>query len=103
LKANPDTNGLVTMFQRDVTRMAGFKDIDDQTIRSIQAPALVLNTDQDVVLPKHVLALARTLPHARSAILPGLRGEYLGEICCRNESSKVPILVTALIEKFLGG
>jgi pimeloyl-ACP methyl ester carboxylesterase len=102
LKANPDTNGLVAMFHRDFTRMANFKDIDDQAIRNIQAPALVLNADQDVVLPEHALALARTLPHARLAILPGLHGEYLGEICSRNKNSKVPTLVTALIEEFLG-
>src|SRR4029434_9237230 len=30
LKANPDTNGLRRMFQRDVARMAAFKDIPDE-------------------------------------------------------------------------
>ena len=102
LKANPDSDGLSAMFQRDVARMAGFKDISDEAVRSIQAPTLVLNADQDMVLPEHALALARTLPHAELAILPGLHGEYLGEICSRDPHSRIPALVTALIEQFLG-
>jgi pimeloyl-ACP methyl ester carboxylesterase len=101
LKANPDTNGLEVMFHRDVARMSGFRDISDDAIRSIQAPALVLNGDQDVVLPEHALALSRTLPHAQLAVLPGLHGEYLGEICARNKNSKLPLLTVAMINEFL--
>lgn len=101
LKANPDPKGLQAMFDRDVARMAGFKDIGDADIQAIQAPALVINGDADVVLPEHALALSRALPHARLAILPGKHGEYIGEICALDAHSKMPTLVAAMIETFL--
>lgn len=101
LKANPDPKGLQTMFDRDVARMVAFKDISDAEIKSIQAPTLVLNGDKDVVQPEHALALARALPHAQVAILPGAHGEYIAEICSANKSSKMPAVTVALIESFL--
>ncbi|HEY4247142.1 MAG TPA: alpha/beta hydrolase [Lacunisphaera sp.] len=101
LKANPDPKGLQAMFDRDVARMVAFKDISDTDIKSIQAPTLVLNGDKDVVLPEHALALARTLPHAQLAILPGGHGEYIGEIMSPDKNSRIPLLVVALIEEFL--
>jgi pimeloyl-ACP methyl ester carboxylesterase len=101
LKANPDHRGLQAMFDRDVARMTGFKDISDADIKSIQAQTLVLDGDKDVVLPEHALALARTLPHARLAILPGGHGEYIGDIMWPDKNSKIPALAVALIEEFL--
>jgi pimeloyl-ACP methyl ester carboxylesterase len=101
LKANPDPNGLQRMFDRDVARMASFKDTSDKLIKAIQAPALVVNGDTDVVRPEHALELFHVLPHARLAIIPGGHGEYLGEITSTNNESKVPLLVTTMIEKFL--
>jgi pimeloyl-ACP methyl ester carboxylesterase len=101
LKANPDPKGLQAMFDRDANRMVNFKDISDTTIRSIQAPALVINADADVVRTEHALALSRTLPHARLAILPGGHGDYIGEICAPDQNSKIPALLTAIIEAFL--
>lgn len=101
LAANPDPSGLQRMFDRDVARMRGFSDISDAQIQAIQAPALVINGDADVVRIEHALELARTLPHARLAILPCGHGEYIGEICAARPDSKLPLLVTALIEEFL--
>lgn len=101
LEANPDPKGLQTMFERDVTRMINFKDISDSDIKNIQAPALVINGDAEVILAEHALALSCTLPHARLAILPGSHGEYIGEICTTDKDSKLPALVTAMIEVFL--
>ena len=57
----------------------------------------------EVVRVEHALALSRTLPHAKLAILPGGHGDYIGEICATNEQSKVPDLVVAMIDEFLGG
>jgi pimeloyl-ACP methyl ester carboxylesterase len=102
LKANPDPQGLQRMFDRDVARMKAFKDISDGQIKAIQAPALIISGDTDVVRPEHALELSRTLPHAHLAILPGGHGEYIGEICSTNKNSKMPLLATALIEEFLG-
>jgi pimeloyl-ACP methyl ester carboxylesterase len=101
LKANPDLKGLQAMFDRDVAKMAAFKDINDADIKNIQAPALVINGDSEVVLAAHALALSQTLPHARLAILPSGHGDYIGEICTTDTRSKLPALVTTMIEEFL--
>lgn len=101
LAANPDPKGLLAMFNRDATRMINFKDISDADIKAIQAPALVINGYADVILPEHALTLSRTLPHAELTILPGGHGDYIGEICAADKNSKIPALLTALIEDFL--
>ena len=46
------------MFDRDVARMAAFKDISDAQIKAIQAPALVINGDVDVVRPRKLMITA---------------------------------------------
>lgn len=46
--------------------MMAFKDISDTDIETIQAPALIINGDADVVRSEHALALARTLPYANA-------------------------------------
>jgi pimeloyl-ACP methyl ester carboxylesterase len=101
LEANPDPKGLQAMFDRDVARMLAFQDISDADIRGIQAPAMVLNGDAEVVPAEHALALSRMLPHAQLAILPGGHGDYIGEICAPDKHSPIPALVTAMIEAFL--
>ena len=83
--------------------MLAFSDIDDAYIRGIEAPALVINADAEVVRVEHALALSRTLPHARLAILPGGHGDYIGEICAPDDHSAIPDLVVAMIDEFLGG
>jgi pimeloyl-ACP methyl ester carboxylesterase len=101
LQANPDPKGLQKMFDRDVARMIAMKDIPDTDIKTISAPTLIINGDTDVVLPESALALSRTLPHARLAILPSGHGDYIGEIEAPNKNSKLPALVIAMIEEFL--
>lgn len=101
LRVNPDPNALQRMFDRDVARMKAFKDIPDTNIQALQATALVINGDKDVVLPEHALELSKLLPRAELAILPSGHGEYLGEADARNPESKIPLLVTAMIDSFL--
>jgi len=101
LRANPDPKGLQAMFDRDVARMIAFKDISDAEIKGIASPAFVINGEAEVVRVESALALARTLPHAKLAILPGGHGDYIGEICAPDKNSKIPLLVTAMIEEFL--
>lgn len=101
LKANPDPKGLQAMFDRDVARMVAFKDIPDADIKAIQSPALVINGDREVVRAEHALELSRALPHGMLAIIPGGHGQYLGEIECSDKQSKIPALVTAMIDEFL--
>lgn len=103
LDVNPDPSGLQAMFDRDVARMAGFRDIPDVDIGAIQAPALVLNGDSDVVRAAHALELSQTLRDARLAILPSGHGDYMGEICSAASNSKLPECVATMIEEFLNG
>jgi pimeloyl-ACP methyl ester carboxylesterase len=99
-KIDPSDAAAHALFDRDSKRMLAFKDIPDQDIKSIQAPALVLDGDRDVVRVEHAVALSRLLPHGRLCILPGEHGEYFGEI-----SHPVPDRVTRgfvdLVDEFL--
>jgi len=79
-KIDPSDAAAHALFDRDSKRMLAFKDIPDQDIKSIQAPALVLDGDRDVVRVEHAVELSRLLPHGRLCILPGEHGEYFGEI-----------------------
>ena len=100
-KINPDPKGLQAMFERDVARMIAFKDISDEKIKQIDAAALVINGDAEVVRVEHAVALSQILPHAQLAIIPGGHGDYIGEICSPDKNSKLPDIVTVLIETFL--
>lgn len=102
-KINPDPKGLVAMFNRDKNRMISFKDIPDAAIKAIQAPALVINGDAEVIKAEHAFELSRTLPHAQLAILPGGHGDYIGEICAPDPDSPIPAMVVAMIDVFLKG
>ena len=101
LAVNPDPDGLQRMFERDVVRMKNFIDIGDEDIKSIQVPVLVINGDQEVVLAEHAFNLSRRLPNAQLIIMPGGHGDYIGEICAADKNSKIPFLVSAIIEDFL--
>ena len=103
LKINPNQAGVHAMHDRDAKRMLAFKDIPDESIRAIQAPALVVVGDKDVVRPEHALALSRTLPHARLCILPGTHGSYLGEIMTPNVSDRTVAIFADLVTDFLDG
>jgi len=102
-RINPDPAALLNMFQKDVRRMQTFRDWPDADIRGIQAPALIVIGDHDIVRSEHAVAMAQLLPHARLAILPGNHGSYLGEITSPNARSNVPQLFVALVDEFRDG
>ncbi len=99
--ANSDPGGLQAMFDRDKARMLDFKDISDEAVQSVKSPALVINGDADVIKTEHAFELAKTLPHAKLAILPGVHGECIGEVCTPHPESKVPDMTAMLIDEFL--
>lgn len=101
-KINPDPKGLQAMFDRDAARMVAFKDISDASVGAIQAPALVINGDAEAILTEHALELARRLPHAQLAIVPGGHGDYIGEICTPAPQPTTINWVVSIIETFLG-
>lgn len=97
----PDTSGLQIMHDRDVKRMLNFKDIPDEQIKSIKAPALIINGDKDVITTEHVLELHRQLANSQLAIIPGGHGAYIGEITTIQPNFKESSLVVPMIETFL--
>jgi pimeloyl-ACP methyl ester carboxylesterase len=100
LQINPDTNALYTMYKRDVARMQSFKDIKEEDIKAINAPAFIITGNADVVSPEHAVEMYRLMPHARLAILPGAHGEYIGEITTPQDTDFISATVS-MIEKFL--
>lgn len=101
LQVTPDPNGLQIMHDRDAKRMVNFRDIPDEQIKSIKAPALIINADQDVITPEHALEMHRQIANSRLAIIPGVHGEYIGEITTLTANSKEADFVIPMIENFL--
>ena len=101
LKVNPDERKLRTMHDKDAARMQGFKDVPDDLVRSVRAPALIVLGDQDIVRPEHAVELTRLISGARLLILPGGHGDYLGEAVMTQRETRYPELTARLIEEFL--
>jgi pimeloyl-ACP methyl ester carboxylesterase len=101
LSINHNQAGLQNMHDKDAQRMQSFKDWKDEDLRSIQAPALIVIGDQDVVRPEHAVEMYRLLPHGRLAMFPGSHGSYIGEIMSPDPGSKVPELFVAMLEEYL--
>ena len=100
LKINPDKEALFTMFKRDVARMQSFTDINEEEIKAITSPALIMIGDADIVRPEHAVEMYRLLPHARLAIFPGAHGEYIGEIATPQDPKLIATTIS-MVEKFL--
>ena len=78
LKANDSRDGLLNMFKRDVQRMIDFPGWTDDQMKSITAPVLVINGNNDVGTAEHAVEMYRVIPSCELVILPGAHGEYLG-------------------------
>lgn len=102
LKINPDKDALYTMYKRDVARMQSFTDMKEEDIKAIQAPALIIAGDKDVVSPEHCVEMYRQMQHAQLAIFPGGHGDYIGEITTLKPGQQEYPALT-IIEAFLKG
>ena len=80
LQINPDKDALHRMYERDVTRMQTFKDIREEDIKGIQAPALIIVGNNDVASPEHAVEMYRQMQKAKLLIVPGGHGDYIGEL-----------------------
>jgi pimeloyl-ACP methyl ester carboxylesterase len=81
LAVSGDPTHAERMFHLDRELMlTGFTDWPDNLVASITAPTLVVAADQDVIRPEHAVLLASVIPHARTLIVPGNHGDYLGEL-----------------------
>jgi pimeloyl-ACP methyl ester carboxylesterase len=69
-RTSPHPERLQSYFEKSTKRMLEFKDIADDALKAIQAPALIVLGDRDVVTPEHAAAMQRLIPNAELAILP---------------------------------
>jgi len=101
LQVTPDSAKLMNMFHQCANRMINFTDYSDEDLKSIKAPVLLINGDQDVGTNEHIVAMSRLIPNCRLAILPGGHGAYIGEITTLNPNYKSGEFAVPMIEKFL--
>jgi pimeloyl-ACP methyl ester carboxylesterase len=100
-KVAPDSNDLIKMFTKDKNRMIEFTDWKAEDIHSINAPALIITGDEDVVRPEHAVEMYRLIPNSQLVIMPGGHGKYMGEITTLSNDNRDTILIVPLIEEFL--
>jgi pimeloyl-ACP methyl ester carboxylesterase len=81
--------------------MTHFKDVKDEDMKNIKAPALIVSGDHDVVVPEHTVKMSQVIPHAQLAIFPGDHSSVIGEVCTTKKDSKMPELVASLIKEFI--
>lgn len=103
LKVNPDPKGLQTMFNKDRERRRTFADWPQSDLTRIQAPALIMSGDKDVIKAEHIVEISKLIPKADLVILPGVHGALLGEICTARAGSKQPEITAILVKEFLEG
>lgn len=103
LRINPDSSKLLTMFNKDRERMVSFKDWDDEILRSIKAPALIICGDHDVMIPEHAVAMSHLIMNSRLMILPATHGSYIGVAESPGDVGKLPEMTIEVIKDFLEG
>ncbi len=88
----PNPEDWLTLIAKVRKQAAEFEGWRPEDIRSINAPALVMVGDADIVCPEYTVQLFRLLPHAQLAVLP-----------CTNHGMRLqsPDLPLAIIEEFL--
>ena len=80
LKVNNNEKALLNMFQKDVQKMKNFKGWTEEQIKSITAPALIVNGNNDVGSIEHAVEMHRIMKDSQLLILPGKHGVYIGAI-----------------------
>ncbi|MFW0796940.1 alpha/beta fold hydrolase [Gordonia sp. CPCC 205515] len=98
---NPDPADLWRMFELDVALMRGFEDFDDAELSAMQAPALFVGGDRDVVRPEHTVWMAQATPHGRPLVLPAGHGDYLGAVDAGELDAPLAQASLTLIKRFL--
>jgi pimeloyl-ACP methyl ester carboxylesterase len=101
LKITPDSTRLLAMFNKDRERMLHFQDWADETVGSIQAPALIISGDRDIILPAHAVEMSQRIKNSRLAILPATHGSYIGVAENSNNDRGMIEMTVKLVEDFL--
>ncbi|HEY5408912.1 MAG TPA: alpha/beta hydrolase [Ginsengibacter sp.] len=98
---NNNEAGLQNMFNRDVQRMKTFTGWTDEQMKSIKAPALVINGNSDVGSAEHAVEMYRIIPNCALAIFPGGHGDYLGALETLENGTWPSFNAIYLVEEFL--
>ncbi|HVW95699.1 MAG TPA: alpha/beta hydrolase [Mucilaginibacter sp.] len=101
LKLNNDPEALMNMFNKDAERMLNFTGWQDEELKMIAAPVLVVTGDRDLAFAEHTIEMYRLFRNARLAILPGNHGSYMGEAMTPSTDSRIPEFFAAMAEEFL--
>jgi len=103
LKVAPDKTHLQVMFEKDVARRLTFKDRNDDDLRSIKVPILLMASNHDVITLEHTVKMSHLIPGAKLVILPGTHGAFVeaAESGPAKKGSKLPEITVALAEEFL--
>jgi pimeloyl-ACP methyl ester carboxylesterase len=101
LKVNNNTVALRNMFDKDVRRMQEFKGWSNRQMQSIDRPTLIINGNNDIGSPEHMVALYRLMPNSQLVIVPGGHGDYLGEITTLTKRKTNTLYIVPIIEEFL--
>jgi len=101
LQINPDSNRLLTMFNKDRERMLQFKDWNDEAVSSIKVPTLIINGDRDVILANHSVAMSALIENSRLVILPAMHGGYMGVAESPAPDGKMLEMTVEIINGFL--
>ncbi len=92
---------LQNMYNKCANRMINFIDFDDNQIKDIKAPVLLLNAEHDVSTLEHMSEITQHLSNNKLEIFPGGHGEYLGEITSNPDPNQDYSYVISIIENFL--
>jgi len=101
LEVNNDEKALLNMFNKDVQRMKVFKGWSEEQMKSIKAPTLIINGNNDVGSVEHAVEMYRTIPNSQLAILPGKHGAYIGAVEYLDEGKWNQDYIVDIINDFL--
>jgi hypothetical protein len=90
------------MFDKDRPRMLAFRDFSESDIHAIQAPTLILDGDEDVVLPEHALGYSTYCPMPNWRSYRAGMESILEKFARRIHTVKSRLWWLLLIEEFLG-
>lgn len=101
LKVNPRKDLLDQMCEKDLARIRDFVETPDKDVKKVNAPALILIGDRDIVKLEHGRELTKLMRNARLSILPGNHGSYFGDVAAAPGEPEMVEVTSKLVEAFL--
>ena len=90
LKVNSDVRKLQTMHDKDAQRMRQFRDVPEESLKSVRAAVLMVVGDKDVVKTEHAVELNRQIPGARLSYSSGDMATTWEKRSCRPATRDTP-------------